>query len=42
MHSVGPDLLFNSHDAELLSARKFPIDFVTDPFGAGASFVLEL
>ncbi len=38
--SVGSNLVFDRHDAELHPARKFPLNFVSGTFGTGALFAL--
>ncbi len=40
VHSVGSNLVFDRHDAKLLPAREFPINFVLGTFGTVASFAL--
>ncbi len=40
VHSVGSNLVFDRHNAELLPAREFPINFVLGTFGTGTSFAL--
>ncbi len=40
VHSIGSNLVFDCHDAELLPARDLPINFVLGTFEMGALFAL--